>query len=164
MKQLTWIANPIPPLLLLPIVHAAGCQTGMLEWIGGIFYPALASLSIGLGAIDTTESSALGFLMKKAGAGRIWLAVHVSWPAIELALLPALKTHGAFTLGLTIVVEWMLAPNGLGRVMKYAISFNSGSLLLSAVVVVVIIATLYEAFIQVIVAIRFRWRTAASGL
>jgi ABC-type nitrate/sulfonate/bicarbonate transport system permease component len=157
MRLFTWIANPIPPLLLLPIIYAAGCPTAVLEWTGGIFYPALAVLSLGLGTLDDKVSS-LEFLMKQAGAGPLWLTAHVRWPAVEAALLPTLKSHGAFTLGLTIVVEWMLAPNGLGRVMKYALSFNSGTLLLSAVMLVVLVATVYEVLIQFFVTVRLRWK------
>lgn len=162
LKLLTWVANPIPPLLLLPVIHAAGCPTSVLEWTGGIFYPTLAFVSIGLGTFDD-KISPLEFLMKQAGAGPLWLASHVRWPAIESALLPTLKTHGAFTLGLTIVVEWMLAPNGLGRVMKYAISFNSGALLMAAVVLVVLIARIYETLIQVFVTLRLRWKVNSEA-
>jgi ABC-type nitrate/sulfonate/bicarbonate transport system permease component len=163
LRQLTWIANPIPPLLLLPIVHAAGCPAAILEWTGGIFYPALAFLSIGLGSFDNNISS-LELLMQQAGARRIWLTAHVRWPAVEFALLPSLKTHGAFTLGLTVVVEWMLAPTGLGRVMKYALSFNSGALLLSAVVLTVMIATIYEGLIDILVTMRLRWKVNSAAI
>ncbi len=130
--------------------------------MGGIFYPTLAFLSIGLGTLDD-KISPLEFLMRQAGAGRIWLATHVRWPTIESALLPALKTHGVFTLGLTIVIEWMLAPNGLGRAAKYALSFNSGSLLLSAVVLVVSIAAIYEALIHTFVTVRLRWKVNSKA-
>jgi ABC-type nitrate/sulfonate/bicarbonate transport system permease component len=157
LRLLTWIANPIPPLLLLPVVHAAGCRTAVLEWIGGIFYPALAFISIGIGTLDG-KNKPLELLARQAGAARLWIAIHVRWPMVESAVLPALKTHGTFTLGLTIVIEWMLAPNGLGQVMKYSLSFNSGALLLSTVVLVVIIAAIYEVLIQIIINLRLHWK------
>ena len=47
--------------------------------------------------------------------------------------------------------------------MKYALSFNSGALLLSAVVLVVLIACIYEALIHTFITLRLRWNVNSQA-
>lgn len=156
-QEVSWLANPIPPLLLLPILYASGWKSSGLEWSAGAFYPALAAVSIGL-APEAAAYRDLATLMRQAGAGKFWIATHIHWRVLEENLLPALKSHGAYTIGITVVIEWMFAPNGLGQVMKYALVFNSGALLMATIVLIGAITILYEGAVDLLIRFRFRWK------
>lgn len=160
LRECVWLCNPVPPLLAIPLLHAGGCTTAQVEWIGGSFYPALAAVSIGLGAIETVPAS-LDFMVRQAGASRTWRLFNLQWPMIEATILPSFRVHGSYSLGILLVLQWLLS-DGLGRGMKHAMSSNDGALLLACVVLAVAVAAAYEVAMQSVIALRLRWLRTVS--
>ena len=143
----TW--EIIPPLIAIPIAFSLMGSSWVAQFLAGSFYAFVASAVLTMGALQNVPHSYV-FLAKLGGANRWWIAWHVYAPSVLVQNLSSLKSVGAFTLGIVIVLEYLAAPSGIGRAMKYALSYNSIELLMTGVVWAVLIGFAFDLVIDLL--------------
>jgi ABC-type nitrate/sulfonate/bicarbonate transport system permease component len=156
------IANVVPPFLALAIAHAMGLRSVFVEAAGGSFYATLSLVSVGIAAIDKIPSQHL-FLARAGGASQWWTATRIYARWIEVECLLSIKSVASFTLGITVLIEFLLAPNGVGRVLKFALSFNSAELMLASLLGLVVLGTTIDLALGLFVQRRLRWMLLAGS-
>ena len=87
----------------------------------------------------------------------------VQVPAVLPELLGALRVTSVMSLGIAIVVEYMVSPQGIGRVMKFAISYSSVDLILVGIIWAIAIAYLIDFILVLIFAYVLRWSTRGKA-
>ena len=146
----------IPPLIAIPLMFAvfgAGWAVGLIT---GAFYAFISSSVYMLSAFEDVPQNFLS-LARLGGAGRLWTAWKVLLPAILPMLVGPLKVVASFTLGVVVVLEYLALPQGIGRVMKFAVSYHSIELLLAGVFWATSIGLFFDACIDGAGRLLFRW-------
>ncbi len=161
MRALLPTANSLPPFLVLAIAHALGLRSIFVEFAGGSLFAAISLTAVGIAAIEKVPLQHL-FLARAAGASRWWIGTRVYLRWIEAECLLSVKSIASISLGVTVVIEFLLAPNGIGRVLKFALSFNSADLLLAGLLALVAFGTLMELTLGFVVRRRLRWMMTHS--
>jgi NitT/TauT family transport system permease protein len=67
------------------------------------------------------------------GASKSQIAHSIYFPAMIPGLVGGVRSTAALTLGIVILAEYLGSPVGLGRVIKYAISYSNAFLLFTAI-------------------------------
>lgn len=137
----------VPPLILVPIAMIPfGTEIGVpLLAVAGytlaslIFYASAANEDIPREYLD---------LARSLGLGRLAVIRFVRCPAILPVVLGGLRVVIALSVGIAVVGEYLTAASGLGRVMKYALSYGDLELLVVATVWSAIIAIVLDGFVM----------------
>jgi ABC-type nitrate/sulfonate/bicarbonate transport system permease component len=166
MNQMKVIANlfepsleffrALPPLLVIPFAIILCRSNDVLECFTVAIYSAFSVCVYTLNALKNVAPN-FGYLATLLGAGRLRSLFDVQLPAIMPELLGGLRVTAALSLGIAVVVEYLAAPAGLGRVMKFAISYSRIDLIMASVIWVILIAVGVDFVIAVIFHIMLRW-------
>jgi ABC-type nitrate/sulfonate/bicarbonate transport system permease component len=146
----------LPPLLVIPFAILLCKSNDSLQAFTVGIYSAFSICVYTLNAIANIPPNYLD-LAKLLGAPRLRSVLDVQVPAIMPELLGALRVTAALSLGISVVVEYMAAPQGLGRVMKFAISYSRIDLIMVSAIWVVLIALLVDAAISLIFKLSLHW-------
>ncbi len=122
----------VPPLIAIPLLLAGLGPTWVACRIAGCFYAFVATGIFVLSALDELPETHV-FMARIAQAGTMWIAWRVRAVGILPLLVGPAKVTGSFTLGIVVVLEYLAAPVGIGRVMKFAISYDSVNLILAGI-------------------------------
>ncbi len=122
----------VPPLIVIPLSFTFFGPSTLMFYLTIAFYAFVATAIYVLAALRDVSPKYIN-MARVAGAGRVWIAWKVRAPSALPVLIGPLKVVASFTLGVTIVVEFLAAPEGIGRVMKFAMSFNSATLILTGI-------------------------------
>jgi len=137
----------IPPLMLVPIVLVASAPDNTVYMVAVAAYSFVSFLPNAMHALDQTRPVHLE-LAKTAGASASWILWRVRLPAAAPQLLGPLKNVCAFSLGIVIILEYVAAPSGLGRIMKFALGYSAVDLLLVCILWTVIIGSAIDRVID----------------
>lgn len=149
----------LPPLLVVPFAILMCRSNDLLQAFTVTIYSAFSVCIYALNALRNLAPNYM-HLARLLGAKRWRTILDVQIPGIMPELLGALRVTAALSLGICVVVEYLAAPQGIGRVMKFAISYSRVDLILVATIWVVIIALL-TVDVALTLAFRFllRWTT-----
>jgi ABC-type nitrate/sulfonate/bicarbonate transport system permease component len=146
----------IPPLLVVPFAILLCRSNDTLEWFTVAIYSAFSICVYTLTAVRNIVPSYLQ-LAELLGAGRLRRVFDVQIPAIMPELVGAFRVTAALSLGIAVVVEYLAAPAGIGRVMKFAMSYSRIDLIVVSVIWVVIIAIGVDRAISTIFGMSLGW-------
>jgi ABC-type nitrate/sulfonate/bicarbonate transport system permease component len=162
-KALTLLLEPVleffralPPLIVIPFAILLCRSNDTLECFTVGIYSAFSICLYTLSAVKNIAPS-YTHLAKLLGAGRIRTVFDVQIPAIMPELLGASRVTAALSLGIAVVVEYLAAPAGIGRVMKFAISYSRIDLIMVSVIWVIIIAVAVDCIISMIFGFLLKW-------
>lgn len=155
-KRVLEFFRTLPPLIFVPffmLLVGPGVSSVILTSC------AYAALMCCFYAISGLEQLDQQFVDSAAlfGASRwkIWWSVRL--PAMLPVLLGGIRVSGSLTLGIVIVAEYLGASYGLGRTMRYAVSYSNALLLFSSVFWSVGVGLLFELLIAVVFCLKVKW-------
>lgn len=148
----------LPPLIFVPFATAA---IGASDWVRFISIAFYSSLTIAVYAVAASIRVARQplELATLLGASRLRRILTVQLPAIVPVLLGPIRLVCAFALGISIVVEYLVAPTGIGRVMKQVGAYSRPDLIIVGVIWTVILALLIDAALVLAFSSTLRWTT-----
>lgn len=146
----------IPPLIVIPLAYALLGPSQLTSCLGGAFYAFVSTGIIVSAALDQVPNNLID-LARLAGAGPLRIAWRVRAVSILPVLVGPFKIVGSFTLGVVVILEYLAAPVGIGRVMKFAIAYNSVELILAGVFWAALIGYCFSAGIDLVSNIFLRW-------
>lgn len=147
----------IPPLILVPFVLVLlGPTEGANMVVCGI-YAGLSMLVHTLNAVENLPSE-FWVIAQMHKASRWQIIRTVAWPATLPELLGGMRISLAVALGIVVVSEYLGAPTGIGRVLKFSISFARIDLLVVGVVWAALIGVVFDTVINKVVLSRIRWK------
>lgn len=150
----------LPPLLVIPFAVLFFRSMDALPAITVALYSAF---TVGLYSLNALRNIPANYttLAKFLGANKWRQVIDVQIPAVIPSLLGAVRVAAILGLGIAIVAEYMAAPAGIGRVMKFAMSFSRIDLLFVGVVWVVAIAIVVELAIFLVTKPLIAWTDRA---
>jgi ABC-type nitrate/sulfonate/bicarbonate transport system permease component len=146
----------LPPLLVIPFMLLFFQSSEALVAFTVAVYTAFSTFVYTLNALQNIRPNYV-WLAHFLGAGRVRTITDVQIPAVMPELLGGLRVVAALGLGIAVVVEYMAAPMGIGRVMKYALSYSRIDLIMVGTIWVVLIAFCVDSVIQLIFKFILRW-------
>jgi ABC-type nitrate/sulfonate/bicarbonate transport system permease component len=163
LDSLAEILRILPPLIFVPfVILISGSLLVMTLLVGEVITIAMysaASISVySLSALAALPSEYvnLGTLL---GAGRLRNLINVQLPAIIPSLIGPVRVIVSVSLGIAVVVEYLAAPAGIGRVMYFAQSFSRVDLILVGVTWVMLLALTLDFGISLVSKRVLRWTT-----
>ena len=122
----------VPPLIVVPLLLALLGPSWVAYRIAASLYAFVATAVVTGAALSDVPPSFV-HLAQLAGAGPLWIAWRVRAIAILPMLIGPLKVVASFTLGIVVILEYLAAPMGIGRVMRFAVSYNAVALILAGI-------------------------------
>jgi ABC-type nitrate/sulfonate/bicarbonate transport system permease component len=154
----------LPPLIFVPFVILIsgsllmfGLLVGEVVTIGIYSATSISIYSLNALAALPAEYLALGTLL---GAGRFKRLSSIQLPAIMPSLVGPVRIIVPVSLGIAVVVEYLAAPVGIGRVMYFAQSFSRVDLILVGVAWVMLLALVLDYAISLVSKRILRWTRA----
>jgi ABC-type nitrate/sulfonate/bicarbonate transport system permease component len=151
----------VPPLLAVPVAFALFGVSPLAHYLAGAFYAFVATSVLTMGTLNRVPATYVN-LGRLAGASAWWISRNVYVPAGLADCLGSLKSIGAFTLGIVVVLEYLAAPAGIGRVMKFAMSYHSIELLLVGVLWAILIGICFDMLVDLLTRRCLKWTTRWS--
>jgi ABC-type nitrate/sulfonate/bicarbonate transport system permease component len=151
----------IPPLILIPLVLVLLGPTETAQVVVCATYAALSMLVHTLNALRNVPR-AYWVIAHMHRASRWQRLRTVALPAALPELLGGIRISLALGLGIVIVSEYLGAPDGIGRVLKFTLSFARVDLLLVGLVWAVLIGLLFDQVFSQILLRHIRWRENAT--
>lgn len=146
----------IPPLIIIPfvlIILPANESNQVL--IGGL-YAAYSICVYTLNALQNIDKKYYCMAMVYR-ATRLQRIRTVQIPAVLSELVGGLRVTSALTMGIIIVAEYLGSPSGIGRVLKYALSYTDIELIMVGIFWSVIIAIFVDSAIVFSFHFLLRW-------
>lgn len=147
----------IPPLILIPFVLVA---VGPIELSQFLVVGIYAALSMLVHALNAMERIPDGYrvIARLHGASNWQTLRTLTMPACLPELLAGLRITVAVSLGIAVVAEYLGAPSGIGRVLKFSLSFARTDLMLVGIAWVVLVGWTFDLLVGKVVLRRIRWR------
>jgi NitT/TauT family transport system permease protein/taurine transport system permease protein len=146
----------LPPLLVIPFAILLCKSNGTLECFTVALYSAFSMAVYTLSFVKNIAPN-YQHLSKLLGASAFRRIFDVQIPAIMPELLSAFRVTAPLSLGIAVVVEYLASPAGLGRVMKFAISYARGDLIMVSVIWVICIAVAVDFLINLSFSQILKW-------
>lgn len=144
LEPLLEIFRVIPPLILVPFVFLFSDPSNLKTSIFiTSLYTAFPICIYSLTGFENIKKNHL-FLAYFLGATSWQRLRSVELPAIMPQLVGALRITAPITLGILVVTEYLGSPEGIGRVLKFAISYTNLDLIFVGIVWIVIIALITD--------------------
>ena len=150
------VIRTVPPLIFVPFAAIALSGSDLVQVASVALYAALMMSVYTFNAIDNVPSNLL-HLSALLGASRYRRMVTVQIPAILPSLLGPVRLVLAFSLGISVVAEYLASPTGIGRVMKYAMAYSNSNLIIVGVMWTVMLAFLFDALTVLFFGAFIRW-------
>lgn len=147
----------IPPLILIPLVLVLLGPIEAAQVVVCAVYAGLSMLVHTLNALRNVPR-AYWVIARMHRASRWQTLRTVALPAALPELLGGIRISLALALGIVIVSEYLGAPDGIGRVLKFTLSFARVDLLLVGLVWAVLIGLLFDQIFTQLLLRRTRWR------
>ncbi|PWU00342.1 MAG: hypothetical protein C5B53_04235 [Candidatus Melainabacteria bacterium] len=146
----------LPPLLVIPFAVIFFRSTDALPSITVGIYTMFTVAIYTLAALRNLPAN-YSILARFVGATKVRRIIDIQIPAIVPALFGAMRLAIVLGLGISVVAEYLVAPAGIGRVMKFAMSFSRIDLLFVGVVWVILIAVILELLVSILVGFMLKW-------
>lgn len=146
----------LPPLLVIPFAVIFFRSTDTLPAVTVGLYTMFTVTVYTLGALSNLPAN-YSILARFVGATKLRRIIDIQIPAIVPALFGAMRLAVVLGLGISVVAEYLVAPAGVGRVMKFAMSFSRIDLLFVGVVWVVLMAVILELLLGLLLGYTLKW-------
>lgn len=135
----------VPPLLFIPFVILLVPLPLLVQPVSTAVY---ASTSLFLFTLEATDGVPSRYVDQGQllGASRWRTLWTIDAPAMLPALIAGLRVTIATSIGVAVVAEYLAAPFGIGRVIKFAMSFSR----LDLIIVGIVWATLFSVTLDVL--------------
>jgi taurine transport system permease protein len=150
------VIRTVPPLIFVPFAAIAFSGSDLVQLASVALYAGLMMSVYTFNAIDSVPANLL-HLSALLGASRYRRMVTVQIPSILPSLLGPVRLVLAFSLGISVVAEYLASPTGIGRVMKYAMAYSNSDLIIVGVMWTVMLAFLYDALTVLFFSAFIRW-------
>jgi len=146
----------VPPLIVVPFAAIALSGSNSVQLVSVALYAALMMAVYTFNAIENIPLNYVQ-LATLLGASRLRRMANVQIPAMLPRLLGPVRVVLAFSLGISVVAEYLASPTGIGRVMKFAMAYSDVHLIVVGVLWTVIIAFVYDAATVLFFGFFMRW-------
>lgn len=147
----------IPPLILIPFVLVILGPTELAQYVACALYAVLSMFVHALNAVENLPRE-FWIIAKMHGSTRWHTIKTVAWPASLPELLGGLRITLAIGLGIVVLTEYFGAPDGIGRVLKFSISFARVDLVLVGILWAALIGVAFDVLINKVMLPQVRWR------
>jgi len=146
----------LPPLIFIPFLLLAFDASYLSVFATGFLYSTYSFFFYWLAALrkipkSYTESATL------LGAGAWQLSRTVLLPGSVPDVVAGLRISGCITLGIMVAAEYLGAPMGIGRTLKFAVSYSSATMLFTGIFWAIMLAVGYEVVVVLVGARLLRW-------
>jgi len=148
----------IPPLMVVPLILIMGGASWHSSWFAVWFYALVSFAPYAYESLSMTPNTLLE-LARVNGADSWWALFRVRAPWAIPLLIGPVKLVAGFCLGVVVIVEFAAAPEGIGRVMKFAISYTAVDLLMACILWVVLLGLAFDALVDAALGRITRWST-----
>jgi ABC-type nitrate/sulfonate/bicarbonate transport system permease component len=145
------LIRTVPPLMFVPFAAIAFGGSDLVQLVSVALYACLMMCVYAFNAIDNVSPN-LPHLSALLGASRYRRIV-----TILPSLLGPVRLVLAFSLGISVVAEYLASPTGIGRVMKLAMAYSNSDLIFVGVVWTVMLAFLFDALTVLFFGLFIRW-------
>ncbi|MDZ4850380.1 MAG: ABC transporter permease subunit [Pirellulaceae bacterium] len=156
-KRVLEFFRALPPLIFIPffmLLIGPGVSSVIMT---ASTYAALMCCSYAISGLEQLDQQFVeSATLFGASRWKIWWSVRL--PAMLPMVFGGIRISGALTLGIIIVAEYLGASYGLGRTMRYAVSYSSAILLFSSVVWSVGVGLLFEVLLALGLRFNAKWR------
>jgi len=152
---LEW-GRTLPPLLFVPFAAAALGASDLVRFISIGFYSSLTIAVYGMNASSRIPEQYFS-MARLLGASRMRRIFTVELPAMIPHMLGPVRLVYAFSLGISIVVEYVAAPSGIGRAMKQVMAYSNAGLIVVGVVWTLILALLLDVTLVLAFSTTMKW-------
>jgi ABC-type nitrate/sulfonate/bicarbonate transport system permease component len=153
----------IPPIIFVPFYLLATGPGYHATVLSGAVCTFLAMSFYALLAVRNLDANMI-FLARLLGAGQIEMAFRISLPSILPHLVSGMRSTLSLTLGIIVLAEYLGSSIGLGRTLKYAISYGSSLLLFTAVFWAVLVGLLFDWLLSKLIGHLLRWRPSEASM
>lgn len=137
------VVRAMPPLIVVPFVLLLAGPTETGQIVVGSLYAAFSIFVYARNALENVHSQ-YRIIGEIYGATLLQVIKTIEIPAILPEMVGGLRVTVSLTLGIVVVAEYLGAPSGIGRVLKFAISFASVELIVVGIVWAALIGTLVD--------------------
>lgn len=157
------IFRVLPPLIFVPFAVLVFGSSSSVEVVSIAIYSFFSMGMYSLTAIENVPEEYVA-LSRLLDAGRIRTLLMTKLPAILPDLIGPLRTILSLGLGIAIVAEFLAAPTGIGRVMKFAMSYGRVDLILVGIVWAVLLVLLLDCGVALGASWFLPWTTRGQAL
>jgi NitT/TauT family transport system permease protein len=157
------IVRVLPPLIFVPFAILVFVSSSSVEIVSVALYSFFSMGMYSLTAIANVPEEYVA-LSRLLNAGRIRTLLMTKLPAILPSLIGPLRTISSLGLGIAIVAEFLATPTGIGRVMKFALSYGRADLILVGIVWAVLLVLLFDCVIALGANWILPWTTRGRAL
>jgi ABC-type nitrate/sulfonate/bicarbonate transport system permease component len=146
----------VPPLIFVPFSAIVFSGSDMVQFVSVAVYAALMMSVYTFAAIESIPKTFFQ-MATLLGAGRFRRMYTIQLPAILPHLLGPVRLVVAFSIGISVVAEYLASPTGIGRVMKYSMAFANVGLIMVGVLWAVALAFVFDAMTVFTIGAFTRW-------
>ena len=148
----------VPPLILVPFVLLVVGPTELAQFIVCGLYVALTVFIYAVNALENVTSEY--WVIARINRASQWQTLStVAMPAILPELIGGVRISIATALGIVVVGEYLGAPSGIGRVLKFALSFARIDLILVGVVWTAILGLVLDTLVNTLLRRTTKWKS-----
>ncbi|KAF5429629.1 ABC-type nitrate/sulfonate/bicarbonate transport system, permease component [Candidatus Methanophagaceae archaeon] len=146
----------VPPLIMIPFVLLIFGVAEISQILIICIYSAYSICIYTLNSLRNIEHN-YNSLAEIYGSNKIQKIIKVQIPAIMPELVGAVRVTSAITWGIIVVGEYMGSPTGIGRILKFSISYTRIDLILVGIFWVVLMSLLVDTLIVSIFHFGLKW-------
>ena len=146
----------LPPLIIIPFFLLCVDPGYISVLSSALLYGAYSTCFFALGGMRRTDRRFVE-MARLSGASRwqLWRTVYL--PALIPDLVAGMRLSGSLALGIVVVAEYLGSARGLGRTIKYGISYSSALLLFTGMFWAVMIGLCYDIILTLLTRRCLRW-------
>lgn len=146
----------VPPLILVPFVAVPLGTSHLTRIVTVGIYATLTTAVYTSSAVENLPAHYLQ-LSRLLGARRLRQIITVQLPGVLPGLLGPVRLIFAFGLGISIVVEYLGSPDGIGLIMKAVVAYSRVDLVMVGVLWTVALALCLDAATLLMFSFLLRW-------
>ena len=136
----------IPPLIIIPILLLLFGANLITQIITVATYVGYSMFIYTINALSNIKPTYIN-LSKLFNISKIKKVVKIDLPASVPELIGGLRVTAAIAFGVIVVTEYLGSPTGLGRVIKFAMSYTDITLIFVCIIWVIILAIIDDIII-----------------
>jgi ABC-type nitrate/sulfonate/bicarbonate transport system permease component len=155
-NKLVEIGRTIPPLIFVPFVAGA---FGVSDWVRFLSIAFYSAMTISIYALNASVGIQQRYFAMASllGASRFRRVLTVQVPAILPHLLGPLRLVYAFSLGISVVVEYLAADSGIGHVIRELVVYSRADLIVVGVIWTLLLSLVFDALLVLALSAGIRW-------
>lgn len=155
------VARVVPPLIAIPLALTVLPPTAPIVFTATTLYAFASMIVYVFGALERVRSDHIS-LARVLGASPLYAAVSVNLAAAVPELIAGLRITAVIAVGVCVVAEYLSAPVGIGRVMKFATGFARVDLIMVGAMWATLIALLIDFATGMLVRPFVKWASRSS--